>query len=92
MKYVLVNIFLPPPCNQILCNKPRELYVIDITEVPHELYNNEEKKFYLLSIFEHFTKFASNYIIRKKNDKTILKKIVDFIKKNGVAEKILTDN
>ena len=57
---------LPPPTNQILCDKPRELYVIDITEVPIELYNNINEKIYLLSILDHFSKFAYNMVYLKK--------------------------
>ena len=41
---------LPPPCNLIICQKPRESYLIDITEVPHELNDNAKTKIYLLSI------------------------------------------
>ena len=86
------STLLPPPTNQIICKKPRELYLIDITEVPHELNDNAKKKIYLLSILDHFSKYAKNYIINKKDDKTVIKKIVDFIDNNGLPEKILTDN
>ena len=86
------NIFLPPPCNQILCKKPKELYVIDITDLPHEYSNNKKEKTYLLSIIDHFSKFAENFIINNKDKKTVLNKIKIFIKKYGPPEKILTDN
>ncbi len=28
------SLTLPPPSNQIICNYPKELYVIDLTELP----------------------------------------------------------
>lgn len=59
--------------------------------MPHELYDNDKKKIYLLSILDHFSKYSKNYIINKKDDKTVLKKIVDF-KDNGFPEKILNHN
>lgn len=42
--------------------------------------------------FDHFSKYAKNYIIQKKEEKTALKKIVNFIDNYGPPEKILTDN
>jgi len=38
-------IFLPPPTNQILSEKSKELYLIDITEIPIKI-----KKIILLRI------------------------------------------
>ena len=83
---------LPPPTNQILYDKSRELYVIYITEVPIELNNNINEKIYLLSILDHFSKFAYNYILNKKDQNSVLINIKKFIKKYGLPQKILTDN
>ena len=41
--------FLPPPSNQIICSKPRELYLIDITELPKQFNNIHNNKIYLLN-------------------------------------------
>ena len=68
------STFLPPPCNQIISTKPRELYLIDIPEVLNEIKENDKNKIYLLSILDHFSKYAKNYIIQKKDKKTVLKK------------------
>jgi hypothetical protein len=84
--------FLPLPCNQIICQRPKELYVIDITYLHKELTNNKIDSLYLLSVIEHFTKFEKNYIIFNKNENTVLSKIKEFIKNYGVPEKSLTDN
>ena len=35
---------LPPPTNLILCDKPKELYLIDITELPTEFLNDDKDK------------------------------------------------
>ena len=85
--------FIPPPTNQILCNYPKELYVMDLTSLPSPLINNEDDdKYYLLSIIDHFSKFAKNYIINNKSGETILKKFKAFIENYGTPDKILTDN
>ena len=86
------NNFIPPPCNQILCDKPKELYVMDITDIPHNLTNNHNEKLYLLSIIDHFSKNAENFILTKKNQNTVMNKIKYFIDKNDIPEKILIDN
>ncbi len=50
--------WIPPHTKQIICNKPKELYVIDITDIPKEIVNNSNnKEKYLLSIIDHFSKF-----------------------------------
>ena len=54
--------FLPPQTNQILYERTKDLYVIVITLIPRELTNNNDNCVYLLSIIDHFSKFASNYI------------------------------
>ena len=56
------NTFIPPPSNQIICSHPRELYLIDITKLPNQIINNNESKIYLLSLIDHFSKFAGNYV------------------------------
>ena len=75
--------FIPPPSNQIICNKPRELYLIDITELPKQFNNINNNKIYLLTIIDHFSKYAGTYSINNKESITVLNKIKDFIKKNG---------
>ena len=84
--------FIPPPTNKILCNYPRELYIIELTTLPSALLNNEDNNYYLLSIIDHFSKLASNYIIKNKSGEKILKKFKVFIQKYGNTNKILSDN
>ena len=74
MSYVYLKIkviIIPPPTNQILCDKPKELYVIDTTKIPIDLYNNINEKIYLLSILDYFSKFEYNYIIKNKGQNTV---------------------
>ena len=86
------GLFIPQPTNQILCESPKELYVIDLIAIPIELLNNNTEPIYLLSIIDHFSKFANNYILPNKEHKTVISKINNFIVKNGIPDKILTDN
>ena len=83
---------MPLPTNQILCSKPKELYLLDITDVPYEIKNNKDNKLYLLSIIDHFTKFAQNYILTNKDKTSVLKRLKKFCNNYGYPDKILTDN
>ena len=40
--------FIPRPTNQILCNCPQELYVMDLTTLPSPLINNDDDDNYYL--------------------------------------------
>ena len=40
--------FLPPPLNQILCSKPKELYLIDLTELPENFLITIKQENYIL--------------------------------------------
>ena len=69
------SLTIPPPSIQIICNYPKELYVIDLTELPDIYLAVIKNKAYLLSIIDHFSKLADNYFICSKEQKTILNKI-----------------
>ena len=85
--------FLPPPSNQILCFKPKKLYLIDLTELPEQFSNNNNAgKLYLVTCIDHFSKYTGTYLINNKEQNTVLKNIRGFIKNNGKPDKILTDN
>ena len=87
------SIFLPPPSNQIVCSKPNELYLIDLTELPEQFSTKTNSgKLYLVTCIDHFSKYAGTYLITNKEQETVLKKIKEFIKNNGKPDKILTDN
>ena len=45
-----------------------------------------------MSLLDHFSKYAGNYILYDKEAETVLNKIKEFIKNNGKPERILTDN
>ena len=67
---------------------PKELYVIDLTEIPKE-FKEDNEKIYIISIIDHFSKFAKNFVIDKKDWNTKIKKFIDLL---GKPQKILTDN
>lgn len=86
------TIFMPPNSNKIICIKPRELYVFDITQLSHEYLNDESHKIFLLSGIDHFSKYGYNFLIKKKEENTVLQHIKKFIKFNGILKRILCDN
>jgi len=54
------SFIIPPTSNQILCEYPKEIYIIDFTELPKEYITDDNKHIYLLSIIDHFSKYAYN--------------------------------
>ena len=63
--------FMPPPTNQIICSKPKEVYHIELTLVPKEFVDDNDKRYYIIAILDHFSKYAEVEIITNKKDKTI---------------------
>ena len=78
---------LPPPSNQILCSKPKELHLIDITYILLEFLPDNKDKLYILSILDHFSKFGANYTINNK-EKTN-RTIKDLIKTKFIQNQVL---
>ena len=79
------------PCGQIITHYPKERYLVDITELPDEL-NNDNKSLYLLNLINHYSKFWMSYIIKNKNAKTVKEKIKLAFECNGYLEELGSDN
>ena len=45
--------FIPRP-TKILCSKPKEVYLIDLTMIPNGLLIDTDNKIYIISIIDHF--------------------------------------
>ena len=79
-KYEICNMknkctFMPPTSHQILCSNPKELYLIDLTELPVQFSNNNNNsKLYLVILIDHFSKYAGTYLINNKKQEAALKK------------------
>ena len=85
------NIFRKPAIIQILPKGPRDVYQLDLTDIPNKLQTDQNAK-YLLSVIDTFSKFAYNYILSNKRSDTVLGYLKDFINKNGKPNSIHTDN
>ena len=85
------NIFRKPCAIQIIPKGPRDVFQLDITDIPSKLQTDELAK-YLLSIIDTFSKYGFNYIISNKKADTVLGKLKDFINRNGKPNTIHTDN
>jgi len=63
VKFATLNksSFIPPHLHQILCSKPKELYLIELTEFPVQFSNNNDKsKLYSVTFIDHFSKYAGD--------------------------------
>ena len=58
------------PFKQIIMDRQKQQYVIDLTYLPKELCKNTNIK-YILNILDHFSKFLISYLIAKKIGKII---------------------
>ena len=85
------NIFHKPALIQILTKGPKEVYQLDITDIPEKLKKDDTTN-YLLCIIDQFSKYGLAYIIQNKKAENILNYLKDFIVKNGIPRKIHTDN
>ena len=79
------------PTKQIIFNKPKERYVMDLTYLPIELCKKTKIK-YLFNLIDHFSKFIISYPIENKNGKTIANKLEQCFKEFGVPNQIGSDN
>ena len=78
-------------CNINYPQGPRDVFQLDITDIPLILQTDEYAK-YLLIIIDTFSKYGYNYIISDKKADTVLGKLKDFINRNGKSNAIHTDN
>ena len=62
-----------------------------ITDIPEKLKKDDTTN-YLLCIIDQFSKYGWAYIIQNKKAENILSSLKDFIVKNGMPQKIHTDN
>ena len=86
-KYVLKR----EPSWQIITYYPRQRYVIELTELSEEFYENKAK-IYLFDLIDHFSKFGMSYIIKNKSANTIFNYLKIALKCNGYPTEICSDN
>ena len=67
------------------------MYQLDITDIPEKLKKDDGTN-YLLCIIDQFSEYGLTYIIQNKKAENILSCLKDFIVKNGIPQKINTDN
>ena len=76
----------------IIIQKPKERYIADLTYILIEFTNNfdcvyykiNSKYKYILTICDHFSKFANSYLLTDKKQNSILDKIKLFIDFYGI--------
>ena len=79
------------PPKQIITFFPRQRYIMDITELPIELKDNNNYT-YLFDIIDHFSKFGMSYLIENKKSSTIFKNLKFALDCNGFPNEIGSDN
>ena len=70
---------------------PLERIVVDLTYLPDFLLKNTNYK-YLLNIADHFSKYLTSYLIKKKEGKSIADKLNTYFKKFGIPQQLGSDN
>ena len=79
------------PSKQLIFNRPKDRYVIDLTYIPIDLMKNKNN-IYLLNIIDHFSKYLISYLIYNKKGQTISKKLAECFKKFGNPKEIGADD
>ena len=85
------NFFKRPPCKIIIFDKPKDRYLIDLTEIPFEISKDCNYKF-ICNIIDHFSKMCKSYLINNKKAVNILFCIEDFVKIYGKPISFGSDN
>ena len=73
---------------------------MDITYIPKEFINNEDNSYYnqninykyILTVCDHFSKFADSYLLTDKKATTVLDKFNNFCEFFGYPEQLGVDN
>ena len=85
------NIFKKPSQVNIFSNNPKDIYQMDITQIPELLRTNKDAN-YLLTIIDHFSRYAYAYILKYKNAESVLVNFKHFVNIHGFCKKLQTDN
>ena len=84
----------------IVFNEPKQRYLADLAVIPKELVNNLENKNYdinnkykyILTIVDHFSKYAESYLLENKTHNSILNALTNFFEFYGNPLELGTDN
>ena len=95
-----VKLYKKEKFKTIIFKRPRDRYIADITQIPIEFLNNKQNKYYkenitfkyILTILDHFSKFADSFLLPDKAQKTVLEKIKIFFDFYGIPKEFGTDN
>ena len=79
------------PSKIILFERPKDRYLIDLTELPVE-FKKANNCNYICNIIDHFSRLCKSYIIPNKKANIIINCIIDFINIYGVPLSITSDN
>ena len=85
------NFFKRPTSKVIIFEKPKDRYLIDLTEIPFEISKDLNYKF-ICNIIDHFSKMCKSYLINNKKALNILFCIEDFVKIYGKPLSFGSDN
>ena len=86
------SYFKNPFIKQILFNKPKDQFIIDLTNCPDNIKNNTNYK-YMLHIIDHYSKFLFGKLLEdKKADNTVLNNIKNILYISRMPKEIGTDN
>ena len=77
---------------QIICNKPKERFIVDLCEIESDLITEECPYRYTCDIIDHFSKYCCSYPLLNKKAITVLGAIINFINAVGKPEIIQADN
>ena len=80
------------PVKQILSNLPRERYVMDLMEIDAVIDDVYQRYNYILNIIDHFSKFTGSYLLERKNAKSVLYSVNEFVSCNGIPKILQADN
>ena len=84
--------FNKPDIKQILTNKPRDRYVMDLTDIKPNINDKKYNFKYILNIIDHYSKLTGSYLLVKKEANEVLNALNNFISIYGSPSSLQCDN
>ena len=85
------SIVKRPFIKQILFDKPRQRYILDLSELPDLIKENTDFK-YFMHLIDHYSKFLFGLLLKDKKGDTILKELEHIFLTTGFPKEICCDN
>ena len=84
--------FNKPENKYIQGTEPNQIIHMDLTDIPKDISNEDNKNFKLACIIDNLSKYAYAEIIQSKEAKEVLPVLMRYVNIKGLPKILITDN